>query len=331
MEIMNLKPSFARKLNTYGLSPLHLAIEEGQTRLVLSLLKVDPNLVRLPGREGTTPFHQVVGRGETDLMTEFLLACPGCIRDANVNGETALHIAVLNDRYEELELLLGWVQSLRQADAESLEMQFLKQTHNRIGLTAPDILQNQGEHQTNRNIENIVRKSGGKTGNSLPKPKKVSEVLRTPIGFTEHWFTRTARPPGSVYQENAAEESKKSVGTIMMNHKYFYVLRNVNSMAFVGADFMAFCLLPAGEVYVWFMWIAVPLYVSYLVSMSVISPDTVWSFSTSAVSVLIIIAVYMVVYFVRWRRSKKKIPGTTSDLILEGLTTLDLAKGVECR
>lgn len=78
--------------------------------------------------KGTTPFHQVVGRGETDLMTEFLLACPGCIRDANVNGETALHIAVLNDRYEELELLLGWVQRLRQADAESLEMQFLKQT-----------------------------------------------------------------------------------------------------------------------------------------------------------------------------------------------------------
>ncbi|KAF8086504.1 hypothetical protein N665_0623s0011, partial [Sinapis alba] len=69
MEIMNLKPSFARKLNTYGLSPLHLAIEEGQTRLVLSLLKVDPELVRLRGREGTTPFHQVVRRGETDLMT----------------------------------------------------------------------------------------------------------------------------------------------------------------------------------------------------------------------------------------------------------------------
>ncbi|CAN6860217.1 unnamed protein product [Brassica oleracea] len=393
MEIMNLKPSFARKLNTYGLSPLHLAIEEGQTRLVLSLLKVDPNLVRLPGREGTTPFHQVVGRGETDLMTEFLLACPGCIRDANVNGETALHIAVLNERYEELELLLGWVQRLRQADAESLEMQFLNKrdqdgntalhlaayhnrfkevkllvkchavnlnVRNRIGLTALDILQNQGEHQTNRNIENIVRKSGGKTGNSLPKPKKVSEILRTPIGFTEHLFTLTARyrnqtsegtraallviaaliitttyqtalqPPGGVYQENAAEESKKSVGTIVMNHKYFYVLRNVNSMAFVGAVFMAFCLLPAGEGYVWwFMWIAVPLYVSYLVSMSVISPDTVWYFSTSAVSVLIIIVVYMVVYLVRWRRSKKNIPGTTSELILEGLTTFDLAKGVE--
>ncbi|AEE82921.1 Ankyrin repeat family protein [Arabidopsis thaliana] len=358
MELMNLKPSFARKLNTYGLSPLHLAIEEGQTRLVLSLLKVDSDLVRLRGREGMTPFHQVVRRGETDLMTEFLLACPGCIKDANVNGETALHIAVSNDRYEELEVLLGWVQRLRQTDAESLEMQFLnkrdqdgntalhiaayqnrfkavkilvkcsavnRNIHNRTGLTALDILHNQRDHHANSNIENIIRKWGGKSGNSLPKSKKVSEILRSPISFTEHLFTQTARyrnqtsegtrsallviaaliitatyqtalqPPGGVYQENAAEESKKSV---------------------------------AGEGYVWwFLWIAVPLYVSYLVSMSVISPDTVWYVSTNAGSVIIVVFAYMVVFFLRWKRSKKKVPGTSSELILEGLTTLDLAKG----
>ncbi|CAD5327522.1 unnamed protein product [Arabidopsis thaliana] len=391
MELMNLKPSFARKLNTYGLSPLHLAIEEGQTRLVLSLLKVDSDLVRLRGREGMTPFHQVVRRGEIDLMTEFLLACPGCIKDANVNGETALHIAVSNDRYEELEVLLGWVQRLRQTDAESLEMQFLnkrdqdgntvlhiaayqnrfkavkilvkcsavnRNIHNRTGLTALDILHNQRDHHANSNIENIIRKWGGKSGNSLPKSKKVSEILRSPISFTEHLFTQTARyrnqtsegtrsallviaaliitatyqtalqPPGGVYQENAAEESKKSVGTVVMSHKYFFVLRGVNTMAFVGAIFMAFCLLPAGEGYVWwFLWIAVPLYVSYLVSMSVISPDTVWYVSTNAGSVIIVVFAYMVVFFLRWKRSKKKVPGTSSELILEGLTTLDLAKG----
>ncbi|CAH2070958.1 unnamed protein product [Thlaspi arvense] len=394
MEMMNLKPSFARKLNTYGLSPLHLAIEEGQTRFVLSLLKIDPDLVRLRGREGTTPFHQVVRRGETDLMTEFLLACPGCIRDANVNGETALHMAVLNDRYEELEILLGWVQRLRQREAESLEMQFLNKRDqdgntalhvaayqnrfkavkllvkcsavnrnitNRIGLTALDILHNQREHHRNRNIENTIRKSGGKSGDSLPKSKKVSEILRSKIRFTEHLFTQTERyrnqtsegtraallviaaliiattyqtalqPPGGVYQENASDESKKSVGTVVMSHKYFFVLRSVNSMAFVGAIFMAFCLLPAGEGYVWsFLWIAVPLYVSYLVSMSVISPDTVWYFSISSGSVLIVVATYMVVFFLRWKRSKKKIPGTSSEMILEGFITLDLAKGVEC-
>uniref|UniRef100_A0A1J3HWU4 Ankyrin repeat-containing protein n=1 Tax=Noccaea caerulescens TaxID=107243 RepID=A0A1J3HWU4_NOCCA len=398
MELMNLKPSFARKLNTYGLSPLHLAIEEGQTRLVISLLKVDPDLVRLKGREGTTPFHEVVRRGETDLMTEFLLACPSCIKDANVNGETALHMAVLNDRYEELEVLLGWVQRLRQVDAESLEMQFLnkrdqegntalhiaayqnslkavkllvkcsavnRNIHNRNGLTALDILDNQREHHTNRKMEKIIRKSGGKSGKSLPKPKKVSEMLRYPISFTEHLFTQTARyrnqtpegsrsallviaaliitatyqtalqPPGGVYQANASDHegsSKKSVaGTVVMDGRYFYVLRNVNSMAFIGAIFMAFCLLPAGEGYVWwFLWIAVPLYVSYLVSMSVISTDTVWFFSINAGSVIIVVLVYMVVFFLRWKRSKKKIPGTSSELILEGFTTLDIAKGVEC-
>jgi len=324
-------------------------------------------------------------------MTEFLLACPGCIKDANVNGETALHIAVSNDRYEELEVLLGWVQRLRQTDAESLEMQFLnkrdqdgntalhiaayqnrfkavkilvkcsavnRNIHNRTGLTALDILHNQRDHHANSNIENIIRKWGGKSGNSLPKSKKVSEILRSPISFTEHLFTQTARyrnqtsegtrsallviaaliitatyqtalqPPGGVYQENAAEESKKSVGTVVMSHKYFFVLRGVNTMAFVGAIFMAFCLLPAGEGYVWwFLWIAVPLYVSYLVSMSVISPDTVWYVSTNAGSVIIVVFAYMVVFFLRWKRSKKKVPGTSSELILEGLTTLDLAKG----
>ncbi|VVB08735.1 unnamed protein product [Arabis nemorensis] len=391
MEMMNLKPSFARKLNTCGLSPLHLAIEEGQTRLVLSLLKVDPDLVRLRGREGTTPFHLVVKRGETDLMTEFLLACPSCIRDANVSGETALHMAVLNDRYEELEVLLGWVQRLRQSDAESLEMQFLNRRDrdgntalhiaayqnrfkavkllvkcsavnqnilNHIGLTALDVLHNQREHHTNINIEKLVRKSGGTSGNSLPKSKKVFEILRSPISFMEHLFTQAARyrnqipegsrsallviaafiitttyqtalqPPGGVYQEGSS--SKKSAGTVVMNKIYFNVLRSVNSMAFVGAIFTTFCLLPAGEGYLWgFLWISVPLYVSYLVSMSVISPDTTWYFSISAGWVIIMAIVYMVVFFRRWKRSKKKVPGTSSELILEGLTTLDLAKGME--
>lgn len=74
MEIMNLKPSFARKLNTYGLSPLHLAIEEGQTRLVLSLLKVDPNLVRLPGREGA--YNSILYLLLTKYLTHNTLSQP---------------------------------------------------------------------------------------------------------------------------------------------------------------------------------------------------------------------------------------------------------------
>lgn len=53
MEIMNLKPSFARKLNADGLTPLHLAVDHGHFWLVLEVVKVDPSLVRLKGRHGT--------------------------------------------------------------------------------------------------------------------------------------------------------------------------------------------------------------------------------------------------------------------------------------
>jgi len=52
MELMILKPSFAKKLNEYGLSPLHLAVENDQVELALELVKVDPSLVRIRGRGG---------------------------------------------------------------------------------------------------------------------------------------------------------------------------------------------------------------------------------------------------------------------------------------
>lgn len=56
MEVMNLKPSFARKLNADGLSPLHLAVDHSHFWLVLEVVKVDPSLVRLKGRHGTYPY-----------------------------------------------------------------------------------------------------------------------------------------------------------------------------------------------------------------------------------------------------------------------------------
>lgn len=119
--------------------------------------------------------------------------------------------------------------------------------------------------------------------------------------------------PGGVYQSNAEEgssastSSNKSVGTVVMNHSYFYVLRIVNSMAFEGAFIMVFCFLPAGEEYIWaFIWIMVPLHVSYLVSMSVISPDKMWYLPISVGWVIKVVVVNMVVFFLRWKLFTKK-------------------------
>ncbi|XP_010541886.1 PREDICTED: ankyrin repeat-containing protein NPR4-like [Tarenaya hassleriana] len=146
MEMMNLKPSFAKKLNPNGFSPLHVALDKDQTRLALELLKFDPSLVRVRGRQGMMPLHLVVRKGDTELVTEFILACPECIRDVNVNGETALHIAVINDRYEELRVITGWVQRMRQKDASFLEIQVLNR-RDQDGNTALHVAAYENKHE----------------------------------------------------------------------------------------------------------------------------------------------------------------------------------------
>lgn len=52
MELIVLQPSFAKKLNTEGFSPLHLAVENHHSDLAKELILFDSTLVRTPGRGG---------------------------------------------------------------------------------------------------------------------------------------------------------------------------------------------------------------------------------------------------------------------------------------
>ncbi|KAJ8760734.1 hypothetical protein K2173_017840 [Erythroxylum novogranatense] len=110
MEIMGLKPSFARKLNSEGYSPLHLALQYNQTQTVRRFIDVDSKLVRIEGRNGLTPLHHTAKHGMLDLLAEFLVTCPRSIEDLTVHKETALHIAAKNDRLEAVEVLVGWLE-----------------------------------------------------------------------------------------------------------------------------------------------------------------------------------------------------------------------------
>ncbi|TYG70628.1 hypothetical protein ES288_D05G328500v1 [Gossypium darwinii] len=125
MEMMNLKPSFARKLNRDGFSPMHLALRNGQIKLVLGLLKADKDLVRVKGREGMTPLHWVVTMGNSNLLIEFLEACPECIEDVTVLNKTALHLALKNDQTDAFNLLIGWLQTNCRKGALALEKEVL--------------------------------------------------------------------------------------------------------------------------------------------------------------------------------------------------------------
>lgn len=93
-----------------------------------------------------TPVHLVAKKGNVELLTEFILVCPESIRDATINGETALHIAVINDRYEELKVLRGWMQRIRKADASTTEIQVLNK-RDREGNTALHLAAYKNSHQ----------------------------------------------------------------------------------------------------------------------------------------------------------------------------------------
>ncbi|KAL1191840.1 Ankyrin repeat-containing protein BDA1 [Cardamine amara subsp. amara] len=207
MVIMNLKPSFARKLNPDAFSPLHLAVKQSRFRLVRQLLKADPSLAHVKGREGMTPLHLAVENGASELVVQFYKACPECIQDVNVDGQTALHIAVANGKMEVLEVLIGWLCRLEGRTAESIEnkvynkrdldgntvlhvaadkakfqelmmllelRKICKDIKNHNGLTAVDIL----KILLDTNKDGLLLESGAVEAVSVPKVTRMLKVLR---------------------------------------------------------------------------------------------------------------------------------------------------------
>ncbi|PNX92472.1 ankyrin repeat-containing protein [Trifolium pratense] len=125
IEVMNLKPSFALKLNQQGFSPVHLAMQTDQKRMVSRLVDINKDLVRVKGREGITPLHFASQIGEIELLAKFLFACPDSIEDVTASGETALHIALKNNNYEALHLLVDFLTTNIKKGARELEYKIL--------------------------------------------------------------------------------------------------------------------------------------------------------------------------------------------------------------
>ncbi|KAK8661005.1 hypothetical protein V6N13_051907 [Hibiscus sabdariffa] len=110
MEMMSLKPSFARKLNQDGFPPIHLALLKDHADTVAEFVSVDRDLIRVKGREGFTVLHYVVCHGNVQLLSRFLDICPDCIFDLTARGQTALHIAAENNRFKAFETIVEWIQ-----------------------------------------------------------------------------------------------------------------------------------------------------------------------------------------------------------------------------
>ncbi|CAL5359715.1 unnamed protein product [Camellia sinensis] len=129
LEMMRLMPSFGKKLNPQGLTPLDLALQSREglrpsdpayldlrnriTSTISRLINFDKELIRVKGRESFTPLHFVAKKGDIDLLAEFLYACPESIMDRTIRDETALHIAVKNSKQKAFKVLLGCLRRIR--------------------------------------------------------------------------------------------------------------------------------------------------------------------------------------------------------------------------
>ncbi|XP_044477698.1 ankyrin repeat-containing protein BDA1-like [Mangifera indica] len=124
-EILNLKPSFARKRDNLGRSPLHLALEgkhqqkglsprdldleKKYQELVTWLIKHDSEVVRAKAKGMVTPLHYAAQVDDASSLDEFLSVCPSSIEELTVKSETAVHVAIKNESLKVFDALLQWL------------------------------------------------------------------------------------------------------------------------------------------------------------------------------------------------------------------------------
>ncbi|XVF75409.1 hypothetical protein PTKIN_Ptkin13bG0186100 [Pterospermum kingtungense] len=240
MEMINSKPSFAKKLNQAGLRTMHLALQNEQIQVVIRLLRVDKGLVRVRGREGLTPLHHAVQMGNIDLMIKFLEVCPEAIEDATVRDETPLHLAVKNDRFETFQVLVGWIKRSRHKAAQSWEKELLSwvdiegnsalhvasirdipqvvevllenlcQDHNNAknfkGLTALDIQLQRPMDERHGEIIKMLSKAGGLSGRTMVPNASSSSIhniklFKLKMSYFQKFATTVARGKKGISNE----------------------------------------------------------------------------------------------------------------------------------
>ncbi|KAE8661850.1 Ankyrin repeat family protein [Hibiscus syriacus] len=183
MEVANLKPSLAWKLNQMGLSSIHLALQHECIKMVRGLITLNAQLIRVKAKGMVTPLHYVAQIEDPDLLAEFLSACPSSIEDTTVHCETAVHVAIRNCSIRCFRVLVGWLRRVDKDDVlnwkdeegnTALHIAMVKllvknvnvNVKNIDGLTAMDIFHLQGSLQ-NPEIGKILHKAKAERSSDL--------------------------------------------------------------------------------------------------------------------------------------------------------------------
>ncbi|KDO57717.1 hypothetical protein CISIN_1g046832mg, partial [Citrus sinensis] len=115
-EIINVRPDLAHEVNQDGFSPMHIASSIGHTGVVRELLKVEQKLCHQQGPEKNTPLHCAAIKGKVHVLSEMLSACPECIEDVTIQHDTALHLAIKNNQFEAITVLVNWIRGMKREE-----------------------------------------------------------------------------------------------------------------------------------------------------------------------------------------------------------------------
>ncbi|XAR63289.1 hypothetical protein NMG60_11023176 [Bertholletia excelsa] len=115
-EVIKLRRQFAEELNQDGLSPLHIASGTGHREIVKEVLRLDCALCLIKGRQRRIPLHYAALKGQVDVMRELLLARADSIEEVTIRGETVLHLAVKNNQFEVLKILVDQLKHFNKRD-----------------------------------------------------------------------------------------------------------------------------------------------------------------------------------------------------------------------
>nr|GMD30828.1 ankyrin repeat-containing protein BDA1-like [Ipomoea batatas] len=115
VETMAIMPSFCKKLNGEGLSPLHVALQNGRLETARHMVKLESELVRVGGRGKMTPMHYLVSvtkNGDAEkleLLIDFLIECPEAVKDVTVDCKTPMHVAIESGSFDAFGVMFGWL------------------------------------------------------------------------------------------------------------------------------------------------------------------------------------------------------------------------------
>ncbi|KAI3697257.1 hypothetical protein L6452_30142 [Arctium lappa] len=207
--VIKFRQEFCRELNQDGFSPLHIAAACGHAEIVKELLKIDLGLCLIKGKDRKIPLHLAVVKGKVEVVSELLLSSLDSVDCTTAQGETALHLAVKNNQFEAFQVLIHHLKQVNKEDLlnskdfhgntilhlavsrkqyevvdflingqviskEKMELNSL----NRIGLTPLDMLLMFQSEAGDREIEEILVRSGSLKAENLQYVASTQEEIR---------------------------------------------------------------------------------------------------------------------------------------------------------